>query len=687
MNKIIQFFVIVALICSNGHARVRHPKKIHNLRLLVDLPEVQETEVRNEALPAQQQIEQAEVPQSVAPTSLEPAMPAQPTVQPEQPIQQPQTADVIAGIPLSEAEREVELVEVPKYAQAPLQPVEQQAIQAVEQIPGELPARVSEPVQETPQALPEPAVQDKRFDGSITQLLEEGNEGFDEQQRKKIVIELLNKGISYLQAHSLNQSFDTFTHSKEFIIGELYLFVLDSKGNVYAHGGQEQLVWQNLWNYTDQFKTPVIQNIIKKATESPGWISYFWSGATKVSYVKSIVKEGKTFIIGCGYWPHSKSEQVVGLVRGAVGLFKELVNKQKFPVEAAFSSYSYPMGRFVLGDLYIYVLDFQGNIFAQGERPGLIGTNAWNYQDAQGKYTNQEIINKLKNVTQDTGVWVKYISKNAQKLAYAQEVVDNTGKRYFIACGYYPTATRDKAVELVKKAYDYIKRQGKSRASEAITSKRDDSFRYGDLTLAVFTLDGTVVANGDNAETVGMNFFNAQDSDGVLYIQELIKRAQMGGGWINFQLKNSFESAYCEMVEIGLEKLVVTCGLFPVSKQETALLMVRAAASLLRTQSEVEALHIFSDPKQNFIRGDLHVTVYDANGIVLANGDEYENVLKNMMEAKDENGKPYVRMMINAVKRGPTKITYKLKGANRVDFAEQVQKEGKTYIVTVGYYI
>lgn len=693
MNKATQFFLMLALLFTGAHARIRHPKKINELRTLLNLPEVSESDAAAPVSQAPQTIQPMEQSQAMAPAMQQNTTPiveqTTPAVQPDQMVEQPVIQQTqVTEIPLSEAEREVELVEVPLQAQAPLQPVEEQAIQAVEQIPGAVPERISEPVQEEQQpALPQPVIQDKVIDESITRLLQEGNEGFNEQQRKKAVIDLLNKGISYLQTHSLNQSFDAFTHSKDFIVGELYLFVLDNKGNVYAHGGQEQLVWQNLWNFTDQFKTPIIQNLIKKAIEDPGWISYFWHGSTKVSYVKTIVKEGKTFIIGSGYWPHSKSEQVVGLVRGAVGLFKELVTKQNFPVEEAFSSYSYPMGRFVLGDLYIYVLDFQGTIFAQGERPGLIGTNAWNYQDSQGKYVNQEIIKKLQNVAPGTGVWVKYISKNAPKLAYAEEVRDNTGKRYFIACGYYPTSTRDKVVELVKKGYDYLKRQGKSRAVEAFSSKRDDSFRYGDLTLSVFTLDGTVVANGDNPETIGMNFFNARDEDGILYIQELIRRAQEGGGWINFQVKNSFQSAYCEMVELGLEKLVVTSGLFPISKQETALLMVRSAASLLRTQPEVEALRVFSNINLNFIRGDLFVTVYDSNGIVLVSGDEYEDVLKNMMEAKDDNGKPYVRLMINAVKRGPAKISYKIQGANRVDFAEQVQKDGKTYIVTVGYFI
>ena len=115
--------------------------------------------------------------------------------------------------------------------------------------------------------------------------------------------------------------------------------------------------------------------------------------------------------------------------------------------------------------------------------------------------------------------------------------------------------------------------------------------------------------------------------------------------------------------------------------------MVRTAASYLRTNAEVDALRAFSDKNGSFIRGDLAVTVYDSRGIVLVSGAGHSVVLRNMLDAKDDSGKPFVRLLINAVKRGSAQISYTLNGAQRLDFAEQVEKDGKTYIVTVGYYI
>ena len=600
--------------------------------------------------------------------------------------QQPalQAGDAMQTLP----QQETPIEEVPAPTESPYQDIKapETAETGVPEIPGQQAERINVPVQDDQEKSRE-APRDEGFVSEpISQLLQEGNAGFDEETRKKAVIDLVNKGISYLQSTTTDQAFDAFTHSPDFRKGELYLFVYDTKGNVYAHGGDSDLVWQNVWNLRDKYNTLFVQEIIKKAVAGGGWILYFWENSTKVSYVKSVIKDGVTYVLGCGYFPHSKSDQVVGLVKGAVGLFDQLITKEKYPPEEAFSSYNYPIGRFALGDLYIYVLDFQGTIYAQADRPGLVGTNSWYYQDAQGKYLNQEIIKKLQNVPLGTGIWIKYISKNAPKLSYAQAIRDNAGKYYFVACGYYPLTTREKAINLVKQGYDYMKRNGKTKAVEAINTRQKNTFRFGDLSLAIMDFRGEVIANGDNPDALG-NYYNAQDEDGVFFVRDMIRKAQEGGGWINFRSRNSLESVYIEPIDIGLEKYIISCGLFPISKKETALLMVRTAASYLRTNAEVDALRAFSDKNGSFIRGDLAVTVYDSRGIVLVSGAGHSVVLRNMLDAKDDSGKPFVRLLINAVKRGSAQISYTLNGAQRLDFAEQVEKDGKTYIVTVGYYI
>jgi signal transduction histidine kinase len=513
-----------------------------------------------------------------------------------------------------------------------------------------------------------------------------GAHDFDEGAKKKQVQALIQKAVAYFNSHTADESFSAFNHQQDFIKGELYLFVFDTKGVCMAHGQQNELIWQNMYNTKDTYGIPFVQHIIDRGRMGGGWITYQWKNAAKISYVTEVRKEDKSYIIGCGFYPHSKPDAVVTLVKGAVALFNDIV-KQGRSKDEAFSSLSYTLGRFVFGDLYLYALDFNGLQYAHGELPGVIGTNAWTYRDAAGKLVNQEIIAKLKDVDPGTGIWVSYISKNAPKKAYAEKVMDETGKPYFIACGYYPDADRRQAENLVKRGYRYMKGNGKTQAARAFTDKGDDAFRYGDLYLVVYDLRGVCIAHGSNASLVGKNLYDVQDEDGMYYVREIIKKALSGGGWIDYKEKNSFKSTYIEKINLGIEEFVITCGLYPISKREVMIQLAKTGADYLKTHEPEEALRDFVKLNGKFIRGDLGVFVFDNRGIILADGNDYDIIWRNLMQAKDDAGKPYVRTIVNTVAKGAGSVSYRIHGATRITYLEPVQKAGKLYIVGSGYYL
>lgn len=503
--------------------------------------------------------------------------------------------------------------------------------------------------------------------------------------KRKQVVDLVNEAIKFTQNNSFDKAMNAFTHGRDFIRGELYLFVYDYDGFQYANGQDERFVWKNLIDQKDVFGTHIVQELLKMAKSGGGWVTYQWRNATKVSYVKSFNKDGKEYVIGAGYYPHSKHDVVIGLVKAAAAYFNDVVNTKGFPVDEVFSTLSYPAGRFVMGDLYLYAVDFNGQMMANGDRPGLIGTNVISVKDSEGKFVNQEIINSLKKSAD--GIWVEYKSKNAMKTTYVEKVTDASGKSYFIACGYYPAATPQKAVDLVKDGYEFMKKHGLSAAVSEFTSRQSDTYRYGDLYLVVWDMKGKVIAHGANLDTVGINQFDLKDEDGKFYVQEIIEKAKRGGGWIDFKLKNAFQSIYVEKVELGSDNFVIGCGLYPISKRETAILLARSAAGYLRAHSEPEAFGAFSDSNGKFIRGDLYVFVVEADGICKIWGDTYELIWRNIMSAKDDNGKAYVQLFINTVKQGPGQVTYKINGHERVALIEPVEKDGKNYVLGTAYYL
>ena len=509
---------------------------------------------------------------------------------------------------------------------------------------------------------------------------------FDIQHKQKEVQALLERGVEFCANNNLVTTCHAFTHTKDFIEGELYLFLLDTKGVVYAHGDQADLLWKNLWDYRDSFGAYAIQSMIKTAQKGANWLTYTWSGAVKVSFVQKITIDDKEFIIGCGYYPHSKKYAAIGLVKGAVALFNQDVQLGR-GVEGAFSEMGYPLSnRFIYGDLYLYALDFNGIIRAQGDDPNLIGTDALHHKDAKGREMNKEIIDMLKRKKEGEGIWVEYVSKNVPKVAYAEKVKDEKGNEYFIACGYYPDSNRDLTIDLVRRAYQFMKGSGVSVASKEFTDKAIITYNWGDLYIFVYDMKGKCIAHGTNPALVGQNQFDEKDEDGRYVVREMIEQAKAGGGWLDFKLKNSFQATYVEKIDMGVDTYVIGAAFFPVSKPETMALLVKSAIGFLQASTEDQLFKDIVDRKGEFIRGDLYLFVCDLDGYCYAWGDDYQLIWKNILDWKDDDGKQFIKQMIDDSAHGPNHYVYKFNKATRVDYVERVEKNGKKFIIGSGFY-
>jgi len=523
----------------------------------------------------------------------------------------------------------------------------------------------------------------REVDGSIVPGF---NENTYSKTKRAAVSALVQKGIAYLKEHDEPTALNAFTYHKDFIQGELYLFVFNLEGVCLAHGNQRELLWQNLYDYQDSYGTYVIRSIIQKAKKGGGWAVYEWKNATKVSSVSLVKKGNKSYIIGSGFYPHSKRDAVINLVNGAVSDFQKVMDRKGIAAEA-FSRFSYPLGRFILGDLYLFVLDFDGKIMAQGDRPGLIGQNVIEHKDAEGKQVNKEIIKKLKKATKATnGIWVDYISKRAPKMAYARKVTDAKGKNYFIACGYYPTAGRKAVKALVRKGFRYMEMHSTSEVVQAFSSKREESFRFGDLFLFVYDMNGMVIAHGGNPDFIGKDQFKLADQDGHYFVQEIIQKAQDGGGWLDYKVRNSSRFTYVDVIEIGGQHFVIGSGLHPISKPEMMQLLVKGGASLLEDSLPEEAFGQFVKRNGDFIKGDMSLFVFDFNGINYVYGEDVSHIWSDMSKVKDDDGRPFIEMFIKTVKGGPGIATYKLNGVQAVAYLESVQKNGVSYLIGSSFY-
>lgn len=122
-------------------------------------------------------------------------------------------------------------------------------------------------------------------------------------------------------------------------------------------------------------------------------------------------------------------------------------------------------------------------------------------------------------------------------------------------------ATAEQATTMVKKGVAFIKAQGADKGYAEITSKTGQ-FRFQDLYLVVYGLDGMVLAHGANEKMVGRNLIEMKDIDGKAFVKE---RVEMGKAkadfWQDYKFTNPEtkkvepKTMYCERLE-----QTVVCG-------------------------------------------------------------------------------------------------------------------------------
>ncbi|KKP35981.1 MAG: hypothetical protein UR26_C0001G0025 [candidate division TM6 bacterium GW2011_GWF2_32_72] len=479
-----------------------------------------------------------------------------------------------------------------------------------------------------------------------------------------------------------NNSFEkaiSMIGNPELIYGKEAVFILDFEGNIIQQYINPQNIWSNIFNAQDKFGKKYIEAILNQASQDSGWVSYAWQGTTKFTFVKKIEKENTPYVIGSGFYPYTKWSAAVNMVDNAVNYF------YKNTTEESFAAFSYPVGEFISGDLYVFAFDLEGNCLAHGNDPGLIGQNLYDLQDPDGKYFIRDFIEKVKLVDY---AWSDYIWYGAPKKSYITKVTDQiSNKKYILGVGYYPNTNREKVEEYVKRGFSFLKFNGVSHAVKEFQN-RLGNYVYGDIFLFVYDLKGNCLANGEKPSWIGQNVLSIENQDGVKPIELLIDKAQRGGGWIDYQWNNGNTSAYIEPINIGPEKALIGSSFYPISQYEFAILTANSIYDEIEQEGEEKVFNKLVSGNSKFLRGDLDTRIYDINGNCLASNN-YQHIWKKYFDAVDQTGKPYFIKMAKSAEQGLGWIETKQRNATKKTFtlrAGNRQFMGLPYFITTSFF-
>jgi cytochrome c len=512
----------------------------------------------------------------------------------------------------------------------------------------------------------------------------DGQDSQDSIARKEVSAKnMVEMAVTLLAKKSMAEVCNTFIFDPAWRKGELIMFVFDGTGVCLMHGLDRDVIWQNFGNEKDKTQRSFIAEMIEKG-EHGGWVNYVWDNAIHHAYVRAVQKHGKNYIIGCGFYPQSSRFRTQTLIESAIAYIQEHGAKDAFP------RINNTSGIFIKGDIYIVALDFDGTCVAHGNDLSLVGQNLLAWQDDENEVNHYRTIIEMAQSLEGRG-WVTYKKDGTQKVVYVAKVTDPSSKQsYAISAGYYPDVDEISVRNLVKKGVDYVKRNGREGLEREFLSK---AMRFGSIRLFVYDTEGNVIVDAYDPQFIGQNIMWLKDPDGRPILKLIIEQAlQFDRSWVRYLRRNEYKLTYVEKVSTADGVFIVGGGYFPASKEEDARGMVLRAVEFLTRNTKEEAFKAFVDAHGDFIHGDIHVEVHDAQGFILVDGKYRYFLWNNDNAVKDNKGRSITDVFAATAKSGGGWLEMNLHHAlNRV-FIKSVDKQlpdGKTetVIVSSGYFI
>jgi polar amino acid transport system substrate-binding protein len=204
-------------------------------------------------------------------------------------------------------------------------------------------------------------------------------------------------------------------------------------------------------------------------------------------------------------------------------------------LQKALEEFNNPNGSFVRGDLYIFAYDFNGTCIAHPINQDLVGQTG--LLDINGV----DVVGSELALARRGGGTMYIVfpnpahgGKEEVKLLY----IANMNNSLYLGSGLYLSnisasfdqQERNKLVAYVNEAMQFAKENGKQRSLDVFNDPKGNFTRDGRYIFA-YDYEGRNLALPYQPELIGTNRFDAQDPNGVHFLQQAIDMARLGNGF------------------------------------------------------------------------------------------------------------------------------------------------------------
>jgi cytochrome c len=132
------------------------------------------------------------------------------------------------------------------------------------------------------------------------------NVGAAERATKDEAVAMVKKAVAFYTANGAEKAYAAFSdQSGQFRDRELFLIVLDMKGNTLAHGALKKMIGVNIIDLKDVNGVPIIRSFYKAVEkENSGWSDeyvFINPALQKMEPKRTYVERVDNIVIACGY--------------------------------------------------------------------------------------------------------------------------------------------------------------------------------------------------------------------------------------------------------------------------------------------------------------------------------------------------------------------------------------------------
>jgi cytochrome c len=502
-------------------------------------------------------------------------------------------------------------------------------------------------------------------------------------RKSEIAQKLVKRAIAYIQEKGLIKACADMHMDPSWQEEEMRPWICDTDGYMYVYGQDDRIIWRDL-DAHDPHHGPKISRLEEVARRG-GFCNFLWNNSYCRAYVHQVIVNGKTYIVGASLYPASAIYIIDELVSSAMSYLASS------NIKDLCERINNPTGSLVRGDIHLSIFDMRGTCLADGEQLAFVGQNLMDATTGDKKYLVRDAIDIARTKGQG---WYSFIAinNNAPAKMFVKKIIDPTDKReYVLTAGYYPGVDNNTVMTVVKNAINYLKAHGREIAFRDFTSQ-PERFAHGNIHVFVYDLSGKMMADSANPAFVGLNLIGSRDTQGRYITRQIIDAAnKYNRGWVTNNLRNSYQVSYVEKVKVPDGDYVVGAAYYPIAKESTVTFMVKDAELLIKNDPLQKVLNRFSSYDIDFIKGDLHISVYTQDGVCLAAGLDRSALWSSIKDLKDDKGKPMFDEILAYAKSGGGWLNFsRYQGAYRM-YVKGIRMNGlqssdELFILCSGYY-